>query len=65
MVAGIAALSVLPGLKERNPRILLRNSTIGGGAAAILLYPEFVLRTAPYAADKLGALQDHVKRKAS
>jgi len=65
MVAGITAVSLLPGLMSRNPRILLRNSVIGGGTASLLLYPEFVMRTAPYAASKLGSLEEAVKRKAS
>merc|ERR1712087_681266 len=47
LVGLITAASVLPGLRS-GPRILLRNSIIGGGAGAVLLYPEFVMRTAAY-----------------
>ena len=36
-------------------RVLVRNLLVGGGASVVLLYPEFVLRTAPYVAGKVSA----------
>jgi hypothetical protein len=50
LVAGIAALSIVPGVKQRSPRILVRNLLVGGGTAFVLLWPEYVMRTAPYVA---------------
>ena len=35
--------------------MLVRNLLVGGGASVVLLYPEFVLRTAPYVAGKVSA----------
>jgi hypothetical protein len=54
LVAGATGASVLPALihfresRLTAARLLVRNSIIGGGAAAVLLYPELVFRTAPY-----------------
>jgi hypothetical protein len=48
LVGAVAAASIVPAVRQRNPRILLRNLLIGGGGAAVLLWPELVLRTAPY-----------------
>jgi uncharacterized membrane protein YgcG len=54
LVAGATGISILPALlhfresRLTAARLLLRNSVIGGGAAAVLLYPELIFRTAPY-----------------
>ena len=54
LVALATSFSVLPALlhfresRLTAARLLARNSIIGGGAAAVLLYPELVFRTAPY-----------------
>ena len=58
VVAGIAGLAIIPGVKQRSPRILARNLLIGGGTAFVLLWPEFVMRTAPYVARKTAAMKD-------
>ena len=52
IVGFAAAVSVLPAvlLKQTSrlerARILVRNAVIGGGTTSVLLYPEFVMRTA-------------------
>lgn len=53
-MAGATGVSVVPALihfresRLTAARLLVRNSIIGGGAAAVLLYPELIFRTAPY-----------------
>ena len=66
IVGFAAAVSVLPAvlLKQTSrlerARILVRNAVIGGGTTSVLLYPEFVMRTASNvdrAASKVEALE--------
>tara|TARA_B110001452_G_scaffold53626_1_gene41055 strand:- start:177 stop:695 length:519 start_codon:yes stop_codon:yes gene_type:complete len=52
IVGGVTLLAMVPGLVLRQAtrmekaRLVLRNAFVGGGAAAVLLYPEFVLAAA-------------------
>jgi len=62
-IVGVCTLfSVLPGLRARSPRILLRNSLLGGGTACVLMYPEFVMRTAPYVAKAGRKIEETAKK---
>ena len=52
------ALAPLATWKRRRPRLRAPcpgRPRVGGGASVVLLYPEFVLRTAPYVAGKVSA----------
>jgi len=64
IVGAITALCLLPGLARKpSPRVLLRNSVIGGGIACILLYPELVMRTAPYVMKKARQMEQEVEQR--
>ena len=66
LVGMITLCSLLPGLSRKlSPRVLLRNSVIGGGVACVLLYPELVMRTAPYVVKKASQLEQHVEQRVS
>jgi hypothetical protein len=70
LVAGIAIASVLPALspalrstggsKLEAARVVLRNLVVGGGSAAVVLYPEAVFATAPAFADVAKRVQEQV-----
>lgn len=48
----------------RSPRILFRNFAIGAGLSCVLLYPEFIMRTAPFVAKKASYLEERAQRAA-
>ena len=57
-IGACAVLALLPALSRPvSPRALLRNSIFGGGGACVLLYPEFVMRTAPYVTSRAEQLE--------
>jgi hypothetical protein len=47
LVAAVTLLAVAPAYRA-GFRPVFRNAVVGGGAAAFVLYPEFVARIAPY-----------------
>ena len=62
IVAGISAVAVLPALRagpgrRDKARVAMRNLFLGGGSAAVLLYPELVLNGGALASDKLSSAQ--------
>eukprot|EP00965_Chrysotila_dentata_P122127 4037744-Pleurochrysis_carterae.AAC.1 len=61
VVGAIAAISVLPAVRA-GPRVMLRNCMIGGVTACVLLYPEFVMRTAPYVSKTANEIERRVAR---
>lgn len=64
VVAAITAASVAPGIVLRSPRIVFRNSVIGATLSSVLFYPEFVMRTAPFVAEKASQLESRAQRAA-
>eukprot|EP00308_Calcidiscus_leptoporus_P023914 CAMPEP_0119404516 /NCGR_PEP_ID=MMETSP1334-20130426/143929_1 /TAXON_ID=127549 /ORGANISM="Calcidiscus leptoporus, Strain RCC1130" /LENGTH=167 /DNA_ID=CAMNT_0007428483 /DNA_START=381 /DNA_END=884 /DNA_ORIENTATION=- len=66
IVGVFTALCLLPGIARKpSPRVLLRNMVIGGGVASTLLYPELVMRTAPYVMSKANQLEHEVGQRIS
>ena len=62
LVGAISAASLLPGLRHMGTsrltaaRLIVRNTVCSSVAGCVLLYPEFVMRTAPWVARKADAL---------
>mmetsp|Transcript_3627 Transcript_3627/g.11529 ORF Transcript_3627/g.11529 Transcript_3627/m.11529 type:complete len:161 (-) Transcript_3627:156-638(-) len=66
IVAAATGVSVLPALAHLRTskltalRLVARNSLLGGGGAAVLLYPEIVFRAAPYVSRGVTKAEDTI-----